>query len=81
MNADTVQLLAIAGAIIVGIFVVQYFRYRTAIAQNKANPDERAAIEVERLRSEVATLKERVEVLETIVTDSRYDLQSRIASL
>jgi hypothetical protein len=74
-------MLAIASAIIVGIFVVQYFRYRTAVAQSKADTDEPAAIEVERLRSEVAALKERVEVLEKIVTDQRYDLQTKIASL
>jgi cell division protein FtsB len=78
---DLLQMLAVASAVIVGIFVVHYFRYRTAVAHSMASATDSAAKESEKLRGEVAALKERVEVLERIVTDNRYDLQAKIANL
>jgi cell division protein FtsB len=81
MSPDTIQMLAIASAVVAGIFVVQYFRYRTAVAKSQADINASAGTQIERLLSEIAALKQRVEVLEKIVTDDRSDLQARIASL
>jgi cell division protein FtsB len=66
---------------LIGIFVVHYFRFRSEAARVSAAAKDREDAEDAELRQQVQRLQERVEVLEAIVTDTKYDLGRKIASL
>jgi hypothetical protein len=75
--------LAVSAPFLIGIFVVHYFRYRSEVAHrsNDTAAHELAERNNEELRQQLAALRERVEVLEAIVTDKKYDLSRKIANL
>lgn len=74
-------ILVVSSPVLIIVFVVHYFRYRAEVAQRIRTTVRDADVENEELRREIKGLRERIEVLEAIVTDQRYDLGSRIASL
>lgn len=78
---QVLQLLAIASAVVAGVYVVHYFRYRTAVAQVIAEARKAPAPEREELHGEVTALTKRVEVLEKIVTTRGYALRDELADL
>lgn len=75
-------MLSVSSPVLIIVLVVQYFRYRALVAQRSAeSAREAAALRNGELEREVAELRQRVEVLEAIVTDDKYDLGRKIASL
>jgi cell division protein FtsB len=79
---ELLALTLVVGAVyLIGIFVVHYFRYRSEAARASAASENRAEADDAKLRQQVQRLQERVEVLEAIVTDTKYDLGRKIASL
>jgi cell division protein FtsB len=74
-------ILAVSSPVLIIVFVVHYFRYRSEVAQRIRTTARDAEAENEELRRQIKGLRERVEVLEAIVTDKKYDLGSRIANL
>lgn len=73
--------LAVSAPFLIGLFVVHYFRYRAEAARLAAAGRARDEADDEALQRRVDRLQERVEVLEAIVTDTRYDLGRKIAGL
>lgn len=72
--------------ILIAVALVLGYLYLTKLEKNKAKKAGRKdaglqSAEVESLRQEIATLDERIQVLERIVTDSRYDLDKEINDL
>ena len=75
-------MMAVSVPIIVIVFIAKYFKYKTTMAkqlgeiksqmQNNSTDD---------LEKEVAALKERIVVLESIVTGRSYNLERKISSL
>jgi hypothetical protein len=68
------------------LLLVLGFLYVTNRDKNKSGPAEREvagerSAEVEELQKEIAALDERIQVLERIVTDRRYDLDEEIKNL
>ncbi len=77
-----VVVLAVSAPFLIGAFVRHYFRYRSMLAEQKHEAAGRIAEESHaELREQVAALKERVEVLEAIVTKENYELGRKIANL
>lgn len=74
-------ILAVSSPVLIIVFVVHYFRYRSQVAQQLGERASEMAASNRELEREVAKLRERVEVLEAIVTDSRHDLGRRISNL
>ena len=74
-------MLVVSAPFLVAVFVVHYFRYRSEAARVAAAGAKRDQAEDAELRQRVERLQERVEVLEAIVTDSKYDLGRKIAGL
>lgn len=74
-------MLAVTSPVLIGMFMVHYFKYRSKLAGQLSSDMERVDQENADLRRQLKDLRERVEVLETIVTDKRYDLSARIANL
>ncbi|MEX0902911.1 MAG: hypothetical protein WDZ76_09345 [Pseudohongiellaceae bacterium] len=75
-------MMAIFVPITMLIFVIKYMENKRLLNDKLA----RMRIDLERnnnaeLEKEVQSLRERVEVLEQIVTDTRFDLHSKIQSL
>ncbi|MEX1197477.1 MAG: hypothetical protein WEB57_06430 [Pseudohongiellaceae bacterium] len=72
--ADTLELffvmLAVASPVVLIVLIKQYFRYRSEVNARLA-ADDRVTVE---LKQEVALLRERLQAVETIVTDARFDL-------
>ncbi len=85
MNA-ALQIFFIMMAVMVPVslivFFTEYFKYKRntneQLGELKREVDENSTTELEQ---EIAALKERVVVLESIVTDRRYDLDRKIGSL
>ncbi len=85
MNA-ALQLFSIMMAVMVPVslivFITEYFKYKrntsAQIGELKKEMDENSTDELEK---EVAELKERIVVLESIVTDRNYDLGRKISNL
>ena len=75
-------MMAIMGPIIIIVFISEYFKYKKATNARIATLNKEVAENsTEDLEKEVEQLKERIQVLESIVTDGRYDLDRKIANL
>jgi cell division protein FtsB len=74
-------MVAVGSPFLIAIFMVNYFKYRSEVARRQSGDRERFERENDELKRHVANLRERVEVLEAIVTDKRYDLGVKIANL
>ncbi|GJM12933.1 MAG: hypothetical protein DHS20C12_13360 [Pseudohongiella sp.] len=64
------------------VFIIQYFKYKksTDARLSKLNK-EMESNSTKELREEVARMRERIEVLEKIVTDNSYEVERKIQSL
>ena len=75
-------ILTFSSPILIGIFISKYFKYKSELngqlQQLRKEIDGKNTVE---LQKEVESLRERTEVLERIVTDSRFDLDQNIAKL
>ncbi len=75
-------ILTFSSPILIGIFISKYFKYKSEIngqlQQLRKEIDGKNTVE---LQKEVESLRERTEVLERIVTDSRFDLDQNISKL
>ncbi|MBN1241001.1 MAG: nitrite reductase [Gammaproteobacteria bacterium] len=74
-------MLTVSAPFLIGIFVIHYFRYRSEAARIAAAAKDSAEVADAALRQQVRRLQERVEVLEAIVTDTKYDLNRKISGL
>lgn len=73
--------LTVSAPVLIGIFVVHYFRFRAETARLAAAASDKAEEDDAELRQQVDRLRERIEVLEAIVTDTKYDLNRKISGL
>ena len=85
MNA-AIQLFAIMMAVMLPVslivFITEYFKYkRNTNAQFGELRKELDENSTEDLQHEITDLKERIVVLESIVTDRNYDLDRKISNL
>lgn len=85
MNA-VLQLFGVMMAVMLPVcmivFITQYFKYKkTTNAQLGELKKEMHLNSTEELQDEVASLKERIVVLERIVTDSSYEVERKISGL
>jgi len=75
-------ILTFSSPILIGIFISKYFKYKSEmniqLQELRKDLDGKNTIE---LQKEVELLRERTEVLERIVTDSKYDLNQKISKL
>ena len=75
-------ILTFSSPILIGIFISKYFKYKSELngqlQQLRKEIDGKNTVE---LQKEVESLRERTEVLERIVTDSRFDLDQNISKL
>ena len=75
-------ILTFSSPILIGIFISKYFKYKSELNNQlqelRKEIDEKNTVE---LQKEVESLRERTEVLERIVTDSKYDLDQKISKL
>jgi hypothetical protein len=75
-------ILTFSSPILIGIFISKYFKYKSELNdqlhQLRKEIDGKNTVE---LQKEVELLKERAEVLERIVTDSKFDLDQKISKL
>ena len=75
-------MMSVMSPVIVIVFITQYFKYKkqtsAKIEEMRQKLNENPNKELEK---EVAVLEDRIQVLERIVTDSRYDLDRKIANL
>ncbi len=64
------------------VFITEYFKYKrntnAQLGDLKKELNQNSTVE---LKKEIAELKERIIVLESIVTDRSYDLERKIGSL
>jgi len=68
--------------VILIIFTAEYFKYKkSTVAQLGRLRKEMDLNSTKELQDEVVLLRERVEVLERIVTDSSYEVERKIQSL
>ncbi|MFT6086224.1 MAG: hypothetical protein ACI9UD_000954 [Glaciecola sp.] len=75
-------ILTFSSPILIGIFISKYFRYKSEL--NNQLQQLRKEIDgknIDELQNEVELLKERTEVLERIVTDSKFDLDQKISKI
>jgi hypothetical protein len=75
-------ILTFSSPILIGIFISKYFRYKSEL--NNQLQQLRKEIDgknIDELQKEVELLKERTEVLERIVTDSKFDLDQKISKI
>jgi len=74
--------VGISAPFLIGTFLVHYFRYRTEVGQSLSRlRAEMAALDNADLQAEVTALRHRIEALETIVTDQKYELGRTISRL
>jgi len=75
-------ILTLSSPILIAIFISKYFKYKSELnnqlQQLRNEIDGKNTTELQR---EVELLKERTAILERIVTDSKYDLDQKIAKL
>lgn len=77
-----VFLLAATSPILIAVFLKQYFRYKSETNNKLADLDLKLAqSQNDLLQKRVVDLQSRVEVLERIVTDKRYELNQEISNL
>ena len=64
------------------VSVLEYFKYKKSISEKLARLNKEIhENSTDDLEKEVASLKERIQVLEAIVTDRRFDLERKIGNL
>lgn len=74
--------MAIAMPFLLGVFIAEYFKYKREVGVHlKEVRIELAHLNNEALKQELASHKERIETLETIVTDAKYELGNKIQRL
>lgn len=74
--------LVLASPFLVGLLLKQYFRYKSETASKLAELELAVSHgKNELLQHQVTKLQSRVEVLERIVTDDRYELTQQISQL
>lgn len=75
-------MVAVGSPIFIVVFIIQYFKYRTEIrsqlSELKQELDVRSS---EELHADISDLKERVQSLEKIVTNGKYELLRDIERL
>jgi hypothetical protein len=75
-------ILTFSSPILIGIFISKYFKYKSELndqlQQLRKEIDGKNTVE---LQKEVELLRDRTEVLERIVTDSKFDLDQKISKL
>ena len=77
-----VFVLVLASPFLIGMFFKQYFKYKSESTAKLAELELKVSQgENELLQRRVTTLQQRVEVLERIVTDDRYELTRQIAGI
>ena len=75
-------ILTFASPVLIGIFISKYFKYKSEVsAQLQALQKEMANKSTIELQNEVEALRERMATIESIVTDSGYELNQKIANL
>lgn len=75
-------MLAVSSPFLIIMFVVMFVKHRFKLANLQAqNLNRSDKEEIAALRDQVNVLKERVSVLEAIVTDSGYQLQEKFRKL
>ncbi|WP_153913415.1 hypothetical protein [Shewanella sp. TC10] len=75
-------ILTFASPILIAIFISKYFKYKSEVnAQLQELQNELGSKANHELQNEVKDLKERLASVETIVTDSGYELNQKIANL
>ena len=75
-------ILTFASPVLIGIFISKYFKYKSEMnAQLQELQKEMANKSTQELQSEVEALRERMATIESIVTDSGYELNQKIANL
>ncbi len=76
------KLMAVMLPVSLIVFITEYFKYkRSTASQLDTLRKEMDLNSTKELQDEVVRLKERVEVLERIVTDSSYEVERKIQSL
>jgi len=76
------KLMAVMLPVSLIVFITEYFKYkRSTASQLDTLRKEMDLNSTKELQDEVALLRERVEVLERIVTDSSYEVERKIQSL
>ncbi len=74
--------MAISMPFLLGAFIAEYFKYKREVGVHlKEVRIELAQLNNEALKQELAAQKERIETLEAIVTDSKYELDNKIQRL
>jgi hypothetical protein len=75
-------ILTFSSPILISIFISKYFKYKSELndqlQQLRKEIDGKNTVE---LQKEVELLRDRTEVLERIVTDSKFDLDQKISKL
>jgi hypothetical protein len=75
-------ILTFSSQILIGIFISKYFKYKSELndqlQQLRKEIDGKNTVE---LQKEVELLRDRTEVLERIVTDSKFDLDQKVSKL
>ncbi|PKG98364.1 hypothetical protein [Paraglaciecola sp. MB-3u-78] len=75
-------ILTFSSPILIGIFISKYFKYKSELndqlQQLRKEIDGKNTVE---LQKEVELLRDRTEVLERIVTDSKFDLDQKVSKL
>jgi hypothetical protein len=75
-------ILTFSSPILIGIFISKYFKYKSELnIQLQQLRKEIDGKNIDELQKEVELLKERTEVLERIVTDSKFDLDQKISKI
>ena len=76
------KLMAVMLPISLIVFITEYFKYkRSTVSQLETLRKEMNLNSTKELQDEVVRLKERVVVLERIVTDNSYEVERKIKSL
>jgi hypothetical protein len=76
------KLMAVMLPVSLIVFITEYFKYkRSTASQLDTLRKEMDLNSTKELQDEVVRLKERIEVLERIVTDSYYEVERKIQSL
>ena len=76
------KLMAVMLPVSLIVFITEYFKYkRSTASQLDTLLKEMDLNSTKELQDEVVRLKERIEVLERIVTDSYYEVERKIQSL
>ncbi len=75
-------ILTFSSPILIGIFISKYFKYKSELnIQLQQLRKEIDGKNIDELQKEVELLKERTEVLERIVTDSKFELDQKISKI